>query len=205
MSNWTVEEDVFLLKSISEGLSGSQIASAMRNIRPNTTRNAVIGRVHRLKLRLPTYRVLRQPWTPSEDAFISSGVLLSYVQKQTGRTIGDIRGRALELGVSLRQPTRLTPVLRTPRLPRISASIDPPPPEGSKRFIEIGHQECRFPYGDPGKDSFRFCGAHAPEGSSYCAAHRAIAYGRAPAPRLYSEWRQHSEWRQRSPFHVEVL
>lgn len=37
--------------------------------------------------------------------------------------------------------------------------------------------ECRWPFGDP-KDraNFRFCGALAPLGQSYCTEHRAVAY-----------------------------
>ena len=49
--NWTDERVEMLKKLWSEGLSASQIAAQLGNV----TRNAVIGKVHRLKLAQPIF------------------------------------------------------------------------------------------------------------------------------------------------------
>lgn len=36
---------------------------------------------------------------------------------------------------------------------------------------------CRWPYGDPKDDTFRYCGREKVADSSYCPAHKAIAIG----------------------------
>ncbi len=35
---------------------------------------------------------------------------------------------------------------------------------------------CQWPYGEPGKEDFRFCGKSTHEGFSYCAEHVGMAY-----------------------------
>jgi hypothetical protein len=35
---------------------------------------------------------------------------------------------------------------------------------------------CQWPYGEPGKKNFHFCGKKSHEGFSYCPEHVAMAY-----------------------------
>lgn len=52
-----------------------------------------------------------------------------------------------------------------------------------KRITDLRWCECRWPVGGSG-DQHLFCSAPTPEGSSYCATHRRLAYGRKPVPLL---------------------
>lgn len=45
----------------------------------------------------------------------------------------------------------------------------------------VRYRHCRWPYGEPGAEDFRFCGEDTAAGCSYCSEHRAIAYQPAKA------------------------
>lgn len=67
-----------------------------------------------------------------------------------------------------------TPAPRPPRA--ICTATNDPPPEGGVSLLDLEFHHCRWPMGDPHAESFRFCGGHALEGKSYCAAHARLAY-----------------------------
>ena len=45
-------------------------------------------------------------------------------------------------------------------------------------FSELGHGECRYPYGE---GPFTFCAHPVRDGASYCAGHAALVHGRGSA------------------------
>jgi GcrA cell cycle regulator len=49
-------------------------------------------------------------------------------------------------------------------------------------LIDLAHDRCRWPVGDPAAADFVFCGNAVVPGFSYCAGHARMAY-RAPARR----------------------
>lgn len=54
-----------------------------------------------------------------------------------------------------------------------------------KRLFNHGpspFRTCQWPFGEPGKKDFHFCGEKTLEGYSYCAQHVEMAY-REPEPR----------------------
>jgi GcrA cell cycle regulator len=53
------------------------------------------------------------------------------------------------------------------------------PVEQRKQLQELKSHHCRWPYGDPGKADFFFCGGPKIPCLSYCAAHARIAFRRA--------------------------
>ena len=128
---WT-DERVELLKRLwAEGLSASQIARELGGV----TRNAVIGKVHRLGLHASAprtrARVMRQaaPRAPrSRRAF----------------NPGDI-GRA-----AVPRP------LFSERAPAVV--VEDPHPGGAVTFDELQPHHCRWPFGDP-RSGLRYCGA----------------------------------------------
>jgi GcrA cell cycle regulator len=51
-------------------------------------------------------------------------------------------------------------------------------------LLDLTPRSCRWPFGDPDRPGFGFCGHAQAEGSSYCEAHRDISVGaEAPDPR----------------------
>lgn len=151
---WTDERVELLKKLWNEGLSASQIAAELGGI----TRNAVIGKVHRLGLsgraKSPASAVPR-PRKPRASA------ALLRVARPT-----------------LRGNTALA------RLPSYEVEYEPEPessaaivPLGQRcTLLELNESKCRWPIGDPGAPDFFFCGGKAVEGSPYCGHHSRIAY-----------------------------
>ena len=140
---WTEERVETLKKLWLEGHSASQIAKQLGGV----TRNAVIGKVHRLGLSgraapsQPSRQVLRTP-RPARPAPV-----------QAPR-------RAIE------------PRVATAPVPQ--AVVYPEEP-GSATVLTLGAHLCKWPIGDPSTDGFTFCGRRINEGS-YCIEHARVAY-----------------------------
>jgi GcrA cell cycle regulator len=145
---WT-EERVELLKKLwADGLSASQIAAELGGI----TRNAVIGKVHRLGLsgraKSPSSSSPRprKPRSSSHMMRVPRG--------------GGIRGNTA-LAYDYAEPE--------PELIEI-------PIEQRKSLLQLTEATCHWPVGDPGSADFFFCGGEANEGSPYCTYHSRVAY-----------------------------
>lgn len=52
---------------------------------------------------------------------------------------------------------------------------EPLPVEGTATIMDLTEYTCRWPFGNPGDESFRYCGRPKPFGASYCAPHLALA------------------------------
>ena len=148
--SWT-DERVELLKRLwADGLSASQIAAELGGV----TRNAVIGKVHRLSL--------------------------SGRAKQTGTAPRPHRARAPRAPRVQRPMTIGNTALKVQRAPqprRLAAAEDvvvPIPLRTS--LLALGEKTCRWPIGDPTEEDFSFCG-HAPRDTGpYCEYHARVAY-----------------------------
>lgn len=147
---WTEEKDTQLRAFWDAGVSGSQIAERM-----GMTKNAVIGRAHRLKLksRASLIATISRPWTEEDDARLRQlyGGFLSVDQigQKLDRSKASIRYRAVHLGLvskkgsaehrarlSGAQPKRTSPVQRAATTSVASsparggrASFPPPAPD----------------------------------------------------------------------------
>jgi GcrA cell cycle regulator len=150
--SWTDERVELLKKLWSDGLSASQIAAELGGI----TRNAVIGKVHRLGL-------------SGRAKSASAG---AQRPRKTRSPAHMLRiGRA-----SIRGNTALAHAYD------IDADIEPEPidniiPIGQRRnLLELNEQTCHWPVGDPGSGDFFFCGGNTVSGLPYCAYHARMAY-----------------------------
>jgi GcrA cell cycle regulator len=165
---WT-EDRVDLLKKLwSEGLSASQIAARLGQ---GVSRNAVIGKVHRLGLagRAPSTRSAT-PRAPKVD----------------GVRGGARNGSAPTLAGSaaLKTAYRPAPLARPTPLPEPKPLVLVDLPQGGHiTILQLSDKTCRWPIGDPGNDGFCFCGHGPKENSVYCAYHYERAYQPPPERR----------------------
>ena len=127
---WTDERVELLKKLWLDGLSASQIAKQLGGV----TRNAVIGKVHRLGL---SGRA-----TPSQP------------QRTTFKA-----PRAPRPAVAS-QPRRLS----EPSLPSAPVPVFYPEQPGSATVLTLGAHMCKWPIGDPSTDGFTFCGRRSNDG-----------------------------------------
>ncbi len=141
---WDEERVEQLKKLWAEGLSASQIAGKIGGV----TRNAVIGKVHRLGL---SGRA-----TPAKP--------------QRGRSYYDGDGDADAPQLREVQPSR--PIAAEPEF-TAPAILD----DGDMTTVAtLKTNMCKWPVGDPASDDFHFCGQPAPTGKSYCPYHASLAF-----------------------------
>jgi GcrA cell cycle regulator len=154
-NTWPDERVVILKQLWIDGLSASQIAAKLGD---NITRNAVIGKVHRLGLSgrgsptrasRPRTRRPRQPSAP----------------------------RRMETSGNAALKPRSTPSLARRRepVPEPIHLVDIPESERIG-ILALTDKTCRWPHGDPGSDEFFFCGQTPQDGTPYCEYHASIAY-----------------------------
>lgn len=155
--SWNDERVDLLKKLWSEGLSASQIANRLGGV----TRNAVIGKVHRLGLsgRATTSRV--KSIRPRKR--VASGAAA-----RPARANLFSNGNAplkTAFGPEYNADTAMNPVneLVIPLDERVSITA-------------LKECMCRWPIGDPQHEDFHFCGRDKVPGMPYCEFHAQIAY-----------------------------
>ncbi|WP_417676242.1 GcrA family cell cycle regulator [Roseibium sp.] len=159
--SWTTERVELLKKLWSEGLSASQIAGELGGV----TRNAVIGKVHRLGLsgRAKTPSPASKPRRnrPSSPASPASSASRQNTQQPQSRG-----ATALKMAPA-----------PAPEIERQAEPIAELVPISERATIlTLTERTCKWPIGDPSREDFYFCGRHSDPGVPYCAHHCKIAY-----------------------------
>ncbi|MEQ1718876.1 MAG: GcrA family cell cycle regulator [Hyphomicrobium sp.] len=152
--SWTDERVELLKKLWSEGLSASQIAGRLGSV----TRNAVIGKVHRLGLsgrattsRMKTHRP-RSRLANAKRAAV----------KPRFAQIGNPAVRALY------------PLDTEPMVMAVEELVIP---LAERKTIQtLSECSCRWPIGDPQMADFHFCGKNKVTGLPYCEFHARRAF-----------------------------
>jgi len=142
---WTDERVETLKKLWLDGLSASQIAKQLGGV----TRNAVIGKVHRLGL-----SGRAAPSHPSRPAFKAP---------RAPRPVTHAAPR----------PRAMEPRLHHAPAPKPAPFVELP---GTATVLTLGRHMCKWPTGDPSSDDFTFCGRRAVDEQPYCADHARVAY-----------------------------
>ncbi len=153
---WT-EERVELLKKLwAEGLSASQIANRFGDI----TRNAVIGKVHRLGLagRATTQRIKA-----------------TRTRKQSSKPRRARSPRFPRLPGAREALRKLGSEPLPERSFEIEGELEIPLEERASIETLTPHS-CRWPIGDPTHEDFHFCGRTKMPGLPYCEFHAHKAY-----------------------------
>jgi GcrA cell cycle regulator len=157
---WNDERVELLKKLWSEGLSASQIAGRLGGV----TRNAVIGKVHRLGLsgRATTSRM--KSMRPRARA---NNTQAAIAKRQNGGKprFGTIGGSGLRSGFNGEVE---------PYVPPAEEMIIP---ENERKYIQtLTECCCRWPIGDPQLADFHFCGKDKVPGMPYCEFHARRAF-----------------------------
>lgn len=154
---WSDERVELLKKLWSDGLSASQIASELGGV----TRNAVIGKVHRLGLsgrgKTPAPAAQRPKGKPARGP--SQPLALGLADGMEVLDAEPVR------------PIEILPVIEEPMREAVVLPI-------SERvtIMDLRESMCRWPLGDPTSTEFRFCGARSITGLPYCNLHCEVAY-----------------------------
>ncbi len=146
---WTDDRVEILKKLWTEGLSASQIARQMGEV----TRNAVIGKVHRLGL---SGRA-----TPAR-------VTTAKVNTATRNRPNQLPMEASNLSYNADGGLQN---IEEPAVPESLLS-----PEERASILNLTEHTCKWPVGDPGTKNFHFCGARSKPNGPYCKIHATQAY-----------------------------
>ena len=194
--SWT-DERIDRLKTMWEkGMTASQIAEDLGGV----SRNAVIGKAHRLGLqsrpspvkanepsaapapKASAPRVAAPPPPPPPPPSAPRNFAPVYVpQAPTGPTGAQLRsvgpGRFLRQGPGDQAPPS------TPAPPRRLVPAKPSPDmAGKTTLLDLNDKICKWPLGHPGEPDFHFCGNVVNPGFPYCVQHCGQAY-QAQMPR----------------------
>jgi GcrA cell cycle regulator len=171
---WT-EERVELLKKLwMEGFSASQIASELGD---GVTRNAVIGKVHRLKLSGRAKPTSAAPRTRSAPR--SAGVRRAPASTGARASLSGSMMKQRSMGAA---PVIGATALKISEDVEAEAAIAPQvaelfiPVEQRLTLLELNEHTCKWPIGDPLTPDFYFCGQHSEEGKPYCEFHARRAF-----------------------------
>jgi GcrA cell cycle regulator len=179
--SWTDERVELLKKMWGEGQSASQIAKELGGV----TRNAVIGKVHRLGLSNRATGATPAKAEPKEKPAPAP------------------KAEAKPKPAPKTEPARPAPAPAAETKPAVPArrqiipAGQPLPPQPSANEIspealakvnevekkakkltlmELTEKTCKWPVGDPATEDFWFCGLPVEAGKPYCEAHVGVAF-----------------------------
>ena len=183
--SWTEERVETLKKMWGEGQSASQIAKELGGV----TRNAVIGKVHRLGLSNRTGGA-----APAKTAKDKPAKAEAKPAPKAPRAAKPAAAAAAAAPAADPAPAAPTPV---PARKAIIPAGQPLPPQPSaneispealasvreveKKALKLGlmdltERTCKWPIGDPATKDFWFCGLPVQQGKPYCEAHVGVAF-----------------------------
>ena len=200
--SWT-EERIERLKAMwTEGATASEIADKLGGV----SRNAVIGKAHRLGL-----EARPSPVKPGEEKEQAPAPKAAKVVKAEAPPVpapkaeapadkpkaeaaeaapqpspppkAEMQYRSIGPGGFIRQGPGDQQAPIPPAPPRRLVPAKPSPEVADKTsLLELNDRICKWPMGHPGEPDFHFCGQPANPGYPYCVAHCGVAY-QAQLPR----------------------
>jgi GcrA cell cycle regulator len=200
--SWT-DERIDRLKHLwTNGMTASQIADELGGV----SRNAVIGKAHRLGLQSRPSPV--KPNDPIPDA--PEGRAPAPAADPAPAAAGPAPAAQTEDSAPAAESQPAAPVQQMPPQPQIrsigpggflrqgpgdqQSPIPPAPPRrlvpakpsaevaDKTSLLDLNEKICKWPLGHPGEPDFHFCGRQANPGFPYCVEHCGVAY-QAQLPR----------------------
>jgi len=181
--SWTDDRVELLKKMWGEGQSASQIAKELGGV----TRNAVIGKVHRLGLSNRAGTT-----SPAKPTAAKPKVAAAKPKVEPAAPKAKAKPAA-----ATAEPSAPAPKPNLPARRAIIPAGQPLPPQPSANEIpaealakvseiekkakkisvmELTERTCKWPIGDPATEDFWFCGLPSQQGKPYCEAHVGVAF-----------------------------
>ncbi len=187
--SWTDERVETLKLMWSEGKSASQIAKELGGV----TRNAVIGKVHRLGLSN------RGPGGDrAEDEALLDGGGADDLAHEIEEEAAAPAAKPAAVAPPPVAPVPPRPIVKDQapvQRQRVAGQPMPPQPAGAEisaealanlaevarkakrlSLMQLTERTCKWPVGDPATDDFWFCGLPTVAGKPYCETHVAVAF-----------------------------
>ena len=199
--SWTEERIERLKKMWHDGATASQIADELGGV----SRNAVIGKAHRLGLeqrpspvkpgeekeakKAAPATAAPKAAAPRAEALKPAPAAAPVVPQpqqatpQQARSAPEMQYRSIGPGGFIRQGPGEQQAPIPPAPPRRLVPAKPSPEVADKTsLLDLNDRICRWPMGHPGEPDFHFCGDKVNPGFPYCVEHCGRAY-QAQLPR----------------------
>jgi GcrA cell cycle regulator len=197
--SWTEERIERLKKMWHEGATASQIADELGGV----SRNAVIGKAHRLGLEQRPSPVkpgeekeTKKPAAPAPAAAAPAKATpkaeapaarhdraAPHAPSAQNPLPSEMQFRSIGPGGFIRQGPGEQQAPIPPAPPRRLVPAKPSPEVADKTsLLDLNDRICKWPMGHPGEPDFYFCGEPANPGFPYCVQHCGVAY-QAQLPR----------------------
>ncbi len=188
---WTDDRVETLKRMWGEGASASQIAKELGGV----TRNAVIGKVHRLGLSNrnadETKPASQTPAKPAPAPKTAKPDPTPAPKPEPVPAVEEDDDDEPRTMAAVPQGTNVTPL----RKPLMAGQPLPPQPSANEispealakvnavektakkiSLMELTERTCKWPIGDPATEKFWFCGLQTQAGKPYCEAHVSVAF-----------------------------
>jgi GcrA cell cycle regulator len=163
------EETIRNLKDLwSQGLSTAEIGRRL-----SVSKNAIVGKAHRLELDARPSPIRRGAAKPATDR----PVPLSRMAGPTLPPLASTGAPPFVASAPSVQSFRSSPIVAPRPAAAIPQPAPPPPPiMPSASFSRRSAPSCCWPIGEPCTKTFRFCDDACLPGKPYCDAHAKVAY-----------------------------
>jgi GcrA cell cycle regulator len=197
--SWTEERIERLKKMWHDGSTASQIADELGGV----SRNAVIGKAHRLGLEArpspvkpgeekekqaaaapaPKPAPVERPAPKPVAAEAERAAPAQPAARTSQRAPSELQYRSIGPGGFVRQGPGDQQAPIPPAPPRRLVPAKPSPEVADKTsLLDLNDRICKWPMGHPGEPDFHFCGNASNPGFPYCVDHCGVAY-QAQLPR----------------------
>ncbi len=174
--SWTDERVNALMRMWVEGKSATQISSEIGGV----SRNAVIGKVHRLGIAMRNGAGVRIDGA-KRPALVSADIV-PLKSQAAPKTVAKVNG---SLENKVRQGV---------------AQAKRSAPHG---ILDLSEVTCRWPLGDPASPDFHFCGQTSVAGRPYCLEHMKAAYCPSRSQNPRQSGGQQAAYRQQTRAEVD--
>ncbi|WP_424929615.1 GcrA family cell cycle regulator [Amaricoccus tamworthensis] len=190
--SWTDERVETLKNMWAEGKSASQIAKELGGV----TRNAVIGKVHRLGLSNRNAAPAAEP--AAETAAPAAKPAAAAPKPAPERKEPPVAEKAAKPAPAPEPPRPQAAAPQAAPIPRprpVPGQPLPPQPSGAEMseemianlaevakksrkltLMQLTERTCKWPVGDPATEDFWFCGLPTTPGKPYCETHVGVAF-----------------------------
>lgn len=167
--SWTEDRVSLLTKLWGEGHTAAEIAKKLGGV----TRNAVIGKAHRLKLSNRASPIQQNKKPANSNAVKTQRVTPIKSAVKTKPTLKQEK--------PLAQATTNVDIVQKEK-PKARLAKD----GKLHSLMDLQPRQCRWPSGDPKEDDFGFCGDHSMVGLPYCEEHAKQAYQATTRNRIFN-------------------
>jgi GcrA cell cycle regulator len=157
--DWSAASIALLRRRWAEGASARAIAQELGG---GVSRCAVLGKVHRLKLKQPEFKP--RHWR-KRNARPRRRRPAARPKRADERGMSELMAAFHALGLDFSAPDARTAYLHAEKAFGPACGL-----------LDLTEETCRWPIGEPGEDGFAYCGAAPFRRYPYCVGHCVIAY-----------------------------